>query len=318
MCRACAIHNAPGLRWETRHASPPARCARPDADWDRNLRDSHAGTAATARVRQSPDWRRRRTGQAISPRRPCRRSRATRTGSKDRNRNFPARPSSVTPAAAARRRMWALIRAPLAPASALASRHSGICRARKASSPAGSLATREKNCPKSRFALGRSSGKATKRRPVRRPFRSAAASSSPAPRAKPPERGGRLIRCHRHFTPCAGRRSIELAQHFLADIAIKEGAHRLATRRIGEISVEADHAPFYAIAQTDDAGVFDDRVDDGAWFEVAELRARDAIAARDVAHPIGAKADLTHAIEAADLQCRIPIFPFFLSEPVGA
>ena len=78
-------------------ASPAARCARP-AGSDRNRRDSRAGIAATGHARRSRDWSRRCIDRAISPRRRCRRSLATRTGSADRNRNCRARLGRRRPA----------------------------------------------------------------------------------------------------------------------------------------------------------------------------------------------------------------------------
>ncbi len=55
----------------------------------RNWADSPAHIAARARERQSRDWRRARTGAAISPRRPWRKTTATTTGRAGNSRNRP-------------------------------------------------------------------------------------------------------------------------------------------------------------------------------------------------------------------------------------
>ncbi len=87
---SCATRSAPGRRWGRRLARAPAPFAIPAADCRRNRWDSLARSAAIIRGRQSPIRRRWRIGLAIWLGLPCRKSPATRTGSKGRSRNRPA------------------------------------------------------------------------------------------------------------------------------------------------------------------------------------------------------------------------------------
>src|ERR1700722_9913761 len=108
--------------------------------------------------------------------------------------------------------------------------------------------------------------------------------------------------------------SIARAQRLVAEEAREIRTQSATGRRIGEVPVEADDAPFDAVAKTRKAHVLLDLIDDQPRPHVAQRRSRHAVAPRDIGKPVGAKADLADAVIAADLQRRIPIFALLLRE----
>ena len=193
MCRACAIRSARGPRSETRHASPPARCARPArigiaiggiAVLELRPQPMHdkaeigAGAALVGRFGGAAgiaEARRPRQGQQIEIE-IARRDHCRRCGG-----------------AAAARGVRRLLRR----LAAFAPRHSGICRARKASSPAAPRRARERNCPRN-SEPGSCGAKRQRRETGPRLFGCATASSQ-NPTAAPTESGGSRLSKHRHF-----------------------------------------------------------------------------------------------------------------------
>src|ERR1700757_1424653 len=91
----------------------------------------------------------------------------------------------------------------------------------------------------------------------------------------------------------------------------------LAGRRIGPVTVEAFHAPFYAPALADDAEVFADRIMDRMLEAVGDESKRAAETARYRMRRPRPERGLPHFFESDDQELRIPVAVFLLMKSEG-